>query len=117
MNAGIASANLRENKNAKSYFREGIQIGKPSKEILISFAVFSEETKDFKSALTALDEHRKLYGDDLNSLIARARIYDKKGDKVEADKAYRKILLSGSNVPNDLRKYINSRFSSPQIQK
>lgn len=117
LNAGIASANLRENKNAKSYFREGIQIGKPSKEILISFAVFSEETKDFKSALTALDEHRKLYGDDLNSLIARARIYDKKGDKVEADKAYRKILLSGSNVPNDLRKYINSRFSSPQIQK
>jgi len=115
LNAGIASANLRENDNARSYFREGIQTDNPSKELLLSFAVFSEETKDFKTALGVLDQHNKIYGDDLNSLIARARIYDKKGDKVEADRLYKKILLSGSNVPNDLRKYINSRFSPSQI--
>ena len=117
LNAGIASANLRENENAKSYFREGLLTNAPSKELLISYAVFSEETKDYKTALNLLDQHNKIYGDNLNSLIARARIHDKKGDKTDADRIYKKILASGNNVPNDLRNYINSRFSSTQIQQ
>lgn len=114
LNAAIASANMQDKEKAKAYFNQCTQSKKPAKEALLSYAVFSEEQQDFSGALQYLERHDSLYGDDLNSLIAVARIYDKMGKSQQATDRYQKALLSGYNLPPDLEKYIKGRLSLKQ---
>ena len=55
-----------------------------------------------------------LYGANLDSMVAYARLLDKKGSQDAATEKYKSILLSGYQIPPDLRKYINSRIALNQ---
>jgi len=111
LNAAIASANMQDKQKAVFYFNQCTQVKKPAKEALISYASFSEEQHEYAGALKILDKHNSLYGEDLDTMVAGARIYDKLGQRQQATERYRKIMLSGYNVPPDLDKYIKGRVA------
>lgn len=112
LNVAIGHANMEEASQAQQYFDQSISVGQPSREALFSYAVFSERQRQYEAALKLLNKYSDLYGEDLNSMIARARILDQQGRQDEADKAYTAILHAGFSVPQDLRAYIMSRTRS-----
>ncbi len=114
LNAAIALANMQESKQAIEYFDQSISVELPSKEALLSFAIFSEGQEEYTSALKLLEKYNGLYGRNLHSMIAIARIYDKMGEKEVATKKYEAILFSGFRVPPDLAKYIKNRIALKQ---
>ncbi|MCI5208686.1 MAG: AMIN domain-containing protein [Candidatus Electrothrix sp. ATG2] len=106
LNAAIGYANMEENRQAQQYFDQSVNTGKPSREALISYAVFSERQRQYDAALRLLEKLEDLYGQNLNSMIAQARIYDSLGDYRAARKQYKAILHAGFRVPPDLKKFI-----------
>ncbi|WP_161630015.1 AMIN domain-containing protein [Desulfogranum mediterraneum] len=111
LNAAIALANMQEKKQAVEYFDQSISTDQPSREALLSYAVFSEEQEEFAGALVLLSRHDELYGQTLNSMIATARIFDKMGDHALATDKYQAILFAGFRIPPDLAKYIKTRIT------
>lgn len=111
LNAAIASANMQDKQKAGAYFTQCTQVKKPSKEALLSHSAFREEQAEYSTALSLLERHNSLYGEDLDAMVASARIYDKMGQPHQANEKYKKILLSGFAVPPDLDKYIKSRIA------
>lgn len=111
LNAAIAHANMQENSQAQQYFDQSVSVDNPSRESLLSYAVFSEEQKSYDAAVTLLLKHDDMYGPNLDSMIARARILDKKGEHESATEAYKAILLAGFRIPPDLRKFITGRIT------
>jgi type IV pilus assembly protein PilQ len=114
LNAAIALANMQENKEAQQYFAQSVSEEKPSHEALLSYAVFSEEQKLYDGAIALLDKAETLYGQSVDSMIAYARVLDKKGDHAAATEKYKAVLLSGYQIPPDLTKYINNRIALQQ---
>jgi len=114
LNAAIAHANMQENTLAQQYFDQSISNGKPTSEALLSYATFSEQLDHYDAAIKLLVRHDEIYGQTLNSMVARARILDKYGKHETATKVYQAILLAGFRVPPDLRKFINSRIKLNQ---
>ncbi|WP_417911013.1 hypothetical protein [Candidatus Electronema sp. PJ] len=112
LNAAIGHANMEESSQAQQYFDQSISIGKPSREALFNYAVFSERQKQYDAALRLLDKYSELYGEDLDSMVSRARILDQQGLKNDADKVYTAILHAGFSVPQDLRAFILNRTRS-----
>ena len=110
LNAAIAHANMHEKKKAQQYFDQSVSFGKPTPEALLSYASFSENQSNYRAAANLLAKHDKLYGQNLSSLVARARILDKMDQRAAATKMYETILVSGFRVPADLKKYIQSRI-------
>lgn len=106
LNAAIGYANMEENRKALQYFDQSVNVGKPSREALISYAAFSERHRQYDAALRLLEKLEELYGQDLNSMVAQARIYDALGDDRRARKKYKAILHAGFRVPPDLKKFI-----------
>ena len=114
LNAAIAHANMQENELALQYFDQSVSAGKPSSGALLSYAAFSEKLSRYDVAIKLLLKHDELYGQNLNSMVARARILDKKGEHDSATEVYRAILLAGFRVPPDLRKFITARMNLSQ---
>lgn len=114
LNAAIAHANMQEYSQAQQYFDQSISTGKPSREALVSYAAFSEQQTRYDAAIKLLQKHDELYGQNLNSMVARARVLDKQGEHELATEAYRSILLAGFRVPPDLKKFITGRMSLSQ---
>ncbi len=114
LNAAIASANMQEVKKAQQYFDQSVQSKKPLKEALLSYAVFSEEQHRYTEALKLLKKYNVLYGENLDSMIAKARVLDKSGNHADAGAEYKKILLSGYRIAPDLKKYIQGRIALSQ---
>ncbi len=114
LNAAIAYANMQESSQAQQYFDQSVSIGKPTSEALLSYAAFSEEQTRYDAAVRLLQKHDEIYGQNLNSMVARARILDKMGEHESATKAYKAILLAGFRVPPDLKKFITGRMSLSQ---
>jgi type IV pilus assembly protein PilQ len=114
LNAAIASANMQDKQKAVAYFNQCTKAKKPAKEALLSFAIFKEEQQVYGEALQILERHDSLYGEDLNSLVSVARLYDKMGKQQLATEKYQKVLLSGFNLPPDLAKYIKGRVALKQ---
>lgn len=106
LNAAIGYANMEENRKAQQYFDQSVNTGKPSREALISYAAFSERHRQYDAALRLLGKLEDLYGQDLNSMVAQARIYDALGEDRRARKKYKAILHAGFRVPPDLKKFI-----------
>jgi type IV pilus assembly protein PilQ len=106
----IGLANMRRNAEAKEYFDKAVIGQRPDSESLISYAMFSEENGNYLEALLLLARHEDLYGDALDTMIARARILDKEGNSEKAAAEYRAILLSGYQLPADLTRYIKGRL-------
>lgn len=111
LNAAIASANMQDKHKAHQYFEQSISVKKPAKEALLSYAVFYEEQHDYNGALKILEKQETLYGNDLNAMVAVARIYDKMGKRDKATEKYQAILVSGFSIPPDLGKYIKGRVA------
>jgi type IV pilus assembly protein PilQ len=111
LNAAIASFNMEDIVVAGQYFDKAVMGSKPSKEALLNYAVFSEEQRSYRQALKLLRKHNLLHGEDLNSMLALARILDKQGKEDEAVIAYRRILLSGFRITPDLREFVQERTS------
>lgn len=114
LNAAIALANMQEKQQAMEFFDRSVSTEKPSREALISYAAFSEAQEEYDGALKILKKHDELYGESLNSMIAAARIYDRKGDAELATSKYKAILLSGLRIPPDLTSYIKGRIALKQ---
>ncbi len=109
LNAAIASANMRDMQAAAGYFDMSTQGERPSQEALLSYALFSEEGRQYDQAVRILDKHDALYGKSLDAMVARARIFDKKGAGAQAVQTYRSILASGIALPPDLSRFIRAR--------
>ena len=109
LNAAIANANMQENRAAQQYFDQSIHVGKPSEEALLSYAAFSEKQRQYAAAAKLLEKHDTLFGPNLTSMVARARILDKMGEVDAATDSYKAILYAGFQVPGDLKKFIINR--------
>jgi len=112
--AAIGLANMNRTQAAKEYFDKAVSGDRPSGEALMNYAAFAEERKMHVNALLLLARHEKLYGDTLETMVARARIYDKEGNADKAVSEYRAILLSGFQLPPDLSRYIKGRLAAAQ---
>jgi len=114
LNAAIAYANMQDSRQAQQYFDQSISTKKPSSEALLSYAAFSEEQTRYDAAIRLLQKHDEIYGQNLNSMVAHARILDKMGEHESATEVYKTILLAGFRVPPDLKKFITGRMSLSQ---
>lgn len=111
LQAAIGLANMQKVSEAKEYFDLAISDLKPASEALISYAAFCEQYESYNAAILLLKKHQALYSDTLDTMIAKARIYDKKGESDKAVEEYRAILLSGYDLPKDLKQYIQGRVA------
>jgi type IV pilus assembly protein PilQ len=84
------------------------------KEALLSLAAFAENNQRYDSALVLLDKYSAQYGDSLNTMVARARIFDKQDKKARALAQYKAILASGFAIHPDLRRYAQRRLAAGQ---
>jgi len=111
LNAAIALANMHKFDEAKPYFEQSVSVDNPSRESLLSYAAFAENQKLYPQALKLIEKHNKLHGENLDSMMAEARILDKQGKYDSASEKYTNILLSGFRIPADLEKYIKGRMA------
>lgn len=114
LQAAIALANMKKVREAKAYFDIAISGEQPAREALLSYAAFAEEYNSFNGAIALLNKHAELFGDALDSMIAKARCYDKMGNAAAAVEEYRTILLSGYELPADLQQYIKGRIAAAE---
>ena len=112
LQAAIGSANMKKTEAAKTYFDLAISGETPASEALISYAAFAEEYQSYNGALALLTRHEALFGDTLDTLVAKARILDKLGHSAQAVAAYNAVLLSGYTVPEDLQQFIKGRIAA-----
>jgi len=112
LQAAIGSANMKKTEAAKAYFDLAISGETPPSEALISYASFAEEYQSYNGALALLARHEALFGDTLDTLVAKARILDKLGHSAQAVAAYNAVLLSGYTVPEDLQQFIKGRIAA-----
>ena len=111
LQAAVASANMKKEAEARNYFDLAVSATPPAGEALTSYAAFAEENGNYDTALTLLDRHVESYGATLDTMVGRARLYDKKGNEPKAVNEYRDILLAGFDVPADLLRYIKGRIA------
>jgi len=116
LNAAIASANMQDSQQAEQYFKLSTKAAKPIKEALLSAATFYEDRQKFNEALLQLEKFDSLYGNNLESMIATARVLDKMGKRAQATEKYQAILASGFQIPPDLSKYIKGRATLKTLQ-
>ncbi len=109
--AAIGLANMKKDAAAKEYFDLAVSGPRPSSEALTSYAAFCEQNENYVTTLLLLSKHADLYGDTMETMLAKARIHDKQGDAAKAVKEYRALLLSGYNLPPDLLRYIKGRLA------
>ena len=114
LTAAISSANMQEPKQAQHYFDLAVRGKTPLKEALLSYAAFSEQQKHYPEALKLIKRYETLYGDNMDSMISRARIFDKEGKHADATEEYKKIFYSGYRIAPDLKKFIQGRIALSQ---
>lgn len=110
LQTALSLANMEMLKEAKSYFDFAVSGERPSRQALASYAAFSEQNSSNEMALSLFERFERIYGTSLETLVSKARIYDKMGEAEKASKEYQAILLSGYKVPTDLEKYIKERL-------
>jgi type IV pilus assembly protein PilQ len=118
--AAIGLANMNQIAEATDYFAQSISDPTPMKEALISYASFCEQNGQPDAALKLLARYNTLYGESVETMVAKARIYDKMGQKDKANEQYRALLASGYQLAPGLKEYIQSRLTggnTPQATK
>ncbi len=110
--AAIASANMDQVSSAMEYFNQSISGQPPLKEALLSYAAFSEDKGQPEAAIKLLDCYTKEYSDTVETMIAKARLYDSMGQKTKATEQYKALLYSGYQLVPGLKKYIRSRLTA-----
>jgi type IV pilus assembly protein PilQ len=110
LQAAVAAANMRKSE-ANGYFKQAVSPERPSQEALVSYASYAEQNGDFETALQILAKHAEIYGDSLETMLARARMFDKIGQKDRAGAEYKMILYSGYELDDDLKRFIKGRVA------
>ncbi len=110
LQAAIGLANMKKAK-ARQYFEQAASGRRPSRTALVSYASYLENENDLPRALHILARYEGLYGSDLNTMIAQARIYDKEKHPQKAVEVYKSILYSGYALNPDLIRYIKGRLA------
>ena len=110
--AAIGLANMNQIPEATSYFAQSISEPTPMKEALISYASFSEQNGQLDSALKLLTRYNSLYGESVDTMVAKARIYDKMGQSNKANDQYKALLTSGYPIASSLKEYIQGRLGA-----
>lgn len=109
LQAAIGLARMKRTAEAKEYFEKAAAGEKPPREALASYASFCEEQLDYGCSVAQLKRHEELHGDTLDTMVSKARVYDKQGKQDLAAQEYRAILLSGYELPPDLARYVKGR--------
>ncbi len=109
--AAIGLANMNQIGEATDYFSQSISAPTPMKEALISYASFSEQNGQPESALKLIAKYNTLYGESVDTMVAKARIYDKMGQKEKANEQYRTLLASGYQLVPGLKQFIQERLN------
>ncbi|MDD5757618.1 MAG: AMIN domain-containing protein [Desulfobulbaceae bacterium] len=110
LQAAVGLANMRQ-PEARLYFEKAISTSKPSRSALLSYAGFQEENENYTGAIATLTKFTELYSASLETMIARARIFDKQGNSDLAVKEYKSIMYSGYDLAPDLAQYIKGRIA------
>ena len=110
LQAAIGLANMRQ-PEARLYFEKAVSGTHPSRSALLSFAGFQEENENFVGALATLAKYTELYDATLETMIARARIFDKQEKPDLAVAEYKAIMYSGYDLAPDLAQYIKGRIA------
>lgn len=113
--AAIGSANMQRMSEAKEYFTQSISSSPPMKEALLSYAAFSENNGLHGASLKLLDKYHSYYGESVDTMIAKARIYDKLGRENDASKQYLALIASGFQLRPDLKRYIEERLAAKSV--
>lgn len=116
--AAIGLANMNQISEATGYFAQSISDPTPMKEALLSYASFSEQNGQPDNAIKLLTRYNTLYGESVDTMVAKARIYDKMGQRDKAADQYRALLASGYPLIPSLKEYIQGRLggnSTPGI--
>lgn len=108
----ISAANMQRTSEALECFAQSISDDPPKKEALISYAAFTENNDRLEQSLKLLDTYGNYYGDSIHTLVSKARIYDKQGNRAKAKEQYQSLLASGLQMRPDLRAYAESRVYS-----
>lgn len=115
--AAIASANMQRIPEATDYFSQSVSGTPPMKEALISYAAFSENNGQNDAAIKLLDKYHSVYGETVDTMVAKARILDKLGLSEQATTEYKSLLASGFQLRPDLKKYIEGRISIKSLNQ
>jgi type IV pilus assembly protein PilQ len=102
---------MNQNPEATDYFMQSISGSTPMKEALVSYAAFCEQNGQENEALKLIARYNSLYGESVDTMVSKARIYDKMGQKEKANEQYRALLASGYQLVPGLKEYIQSRLS------
>lgn len=110
LQAAVGLANMRQ-PEASQYFQKAVSGSQPSRSALLSYAGFQEENANLDGALATLAKYTALYDSTLETMIARARIFDKQAKSDQAVAEYKAILYSGYDLAPDLAQYIKGRIA------
>jgi len=113
--AAIGLANMNQTAEATGYFAQSISDPTPMKEALISYASFNEQNSQPDNALKLLTRYNTLYGESVDTMVAKARIYDQIGQKDKAAEQYRALLASGYPLAPGLKEYVQSRLGGDTV--
>lgn len=113
--AAIGMANMNRLPEAMEYFNQAVSTTPPQKEALVSYATFSENNDQPEAALKLLDTFYSHYGDTVETMMARARLYDKIGQTDKATAQYKSVLNSGFQLRPDLKKFIRGRIAAKSL--
>ena len=113
--AAIASANMHRLPEAMEFFNQSVSGSPPLKEALLSYAAFDENFGRPETALKLLDKYSANYGETLETMLAKARIFDRLGNSTKALAQYRSILSSGYQIRPDLKQYIDGRLQAGSV--
>jgi type IV pilus assembly protein PilQ len=110
LQTALGLANMEQTIEARDYFERAVSGSSPSRQSLASYASFSEQNDSLEMALALLLRYEELYSGSVETMISKARMYDKLGNTAQADQEYQAILLSGYKIPGDLEKFIKNRI-------
>jgi type IV pilus assembly protein PilQ len=110
--AAIGLANMGQSSEAAGFFAQSISDPTPMKEALLSYASFSEQNGQPDNALKLLTRYNTLYGESVDTMVAKARIYDQMGQADKAEGQYRALLASGFPLAPGLKEYAQSRLGA-----
>ncbi|OIP49532.1 MAG: energy transducer TonB [Deltaproteobacteria bacterium CG_4_10_14_3_um_filter_60_8] len=111
LQAAIGLANMQKKDEALVFFKQAIQGARPQAAALQGYAAFLEQQGDNAGALALLNTCSGLHADTVDSMVNKARLFDKLGQGDKAVEQYRAILFSGFDVPPDLKRYITARVA------
>lgn len=114
--AAIGLANMQQVQEASEYFAQSVSGSPPMKEALFSYASFSENNGQNDAALKLLQKYESHYGATVDTMIAKARILDKKGSAKEATRQYQALLSSGFQLRPDLKNFIEGRLAARDLR-